>query len=97
MKPEPSEISDDTELVYSVEIIAEMAGVSPQTVLHYYELGIISPVTGDRRFDTEGLRQLRRIEHLRHTHELTDSGLKFISDLLEEVEELRKELRRIRA
>ena len=97
MKPEPSEIPDDTELVYSVEIIAEMGGVSPQTVLHYYELGIISPVTDDRRFDTEGLRQLRRIEHLRHAHELTDSGLKFISDLLEEVEELRQELRRIRA
>jgi len=97
MNPDPHKTSDDDELFYSLEIIAEMTGISPKTVLHYRELGVISPVTDDPKFDTEGLRQLRRLEHLRHTYELTDSGLKFISGLLSEVEQLRHELRKTRA
>ncbi len=96
MNQEPLEQSDDTELFYSVEIIAELAGISSQTVLHYREIGVISPATDDLQFDTQGLRRLRRIEHLRSAHELTDSGLKFISDLLSEVEQLRHELRQSR-
>ncbi len=96
MNSESFETPDDTEMFYSVEIIAEMAGVTPRTVLHYHELGILSPVTDDPKFDTEGLRQLRKIEHLRSAHELSDSGLKLISELLAEVERLRQELRQTR-
>ena len=95
---DPTPIYDpETDTVYSLEVIAELAGVTPRTVLHYHELGIISPVTADQQqFDTAGLRQLRRIEHLRQAHELTDSGVKFISGLLDEVEQLRQELRQAR-
>ncbi|MEO0017081.1 MAG: MerR family regulatory protein [Verrucomicrobiota bacterium] len=100
MKPELSQQSvdgpvydPDCETVYSIEVMAELAGVDAQTVLHYHELGVISPATAGLEFDTDGLRRLRRIEYLRHVHQLNDSNLKFISDLLLEVERLREQLR----
>ena len=100
MKPEPSPQDDsrtvydpDCESFYSLEVMAELAGVNTQAVLHYHELGIISPVTDALEFDTEGLRQLRRIEHLRLTHQLNDDCIVFISNLLHEIERLRLQLR----
>lgn len=100
MKPEPSQQNEEHtvydpegDAVYSLEVIAELAGVSTQTVLHYREIGVISPATAALEFDAEGLRQLRRIEHLRHAHKLSDSGLRFVSNLLREVEQLRQQLR----
>lgn len=100
MKPELSNQADgltvyepECEAVYSLEVIAELAGVSTQTVLHYHAMGVISPATQALEFDTECLRHLRRIEHLRHAYELNDESLLFISNLLQEVEHLRQELR----
>jgi len=82
---------------YSIEVIAELAGVNPRTVLHYQARGFIRPVSRDATdaalFDAECLRQLRRIEHLRATCETNDAGLKLILDLLHEVECLREERR----
>ena len=101
MKPEPSQqdasravYDPDCEACYSLEVMAELAGVNSQAVLHYHELGIISPVTDALEFDTEELRHLRRIEHLRVAHQLNDDCLIFISDLLQEIERLRQQLRR---
>jgi len=100
MKPQPSQQDEartvydpDCESFYSLEVMAELAGVDTHAVLHYHELGIISPVTDALEFDTESLRQLRRIEHLRLAHQLNDDCLIFISDLLHEVERLRQQLR----
>ena len=84
----------ESETVYSLEVVAELAGLTIQTVLHYHEIGVISPATQALEFDTEGLRQLRRIEHIRRAHELSDSGLRFVLKLLREVEQLQLELRR---
>lgn len=46
-------------------------------------------------FDVECLRQLRRIEHLRTSCEVNDTGLKLILDLLHETECLREERRQM--
>ena len=86
---------DDPEITYSVEVIAEMIGVSTHTVIHYQELGIVTPVKNSAEFDLENLRQLSRVEHLRHQHALTDSAAKLVADLLTEVEWLRQERRRL--
>ena len=91
-RPEPH---DDSEAVYSIEILAELAGISPRTVVRYHELGVISPANAQLEFNTEGLRQLRRLEHLRQTHDLTDSGLKLISQLLTDLEKLQHQLRQL--
>ena len=81
-------MNDSTPQTYTLEIIAEITGVSTQTLVQYQEHGIIRPV-----FDDETIRALRRIEHLRETCEMNLSGLKMFTRLLEEVEQLREELR----
>lgn len=87
---------EETNTCYSIEVIAELAGVDPQVVLHYQEQGFIHRAAGDTAlFDAECLRQLRRIEHLRATCEMNDAGLKLILDLLHEVECLREERRQM--
>ncbi len=89
--------AEDTSCHYSVEIIAELTGVEPRTVLHYQQQGLIRPSVqeggADAAFDTEGLRQLRRIEHLRANFGMNDAGLKLVIHLLHEVERLRQERR----
>ena len=87
----------ESEVFYSLEVIAELAGVSTQTVLHYHELGVISKATPSFEYDDDGLRQIRRMEHLKNAHELTDGALKLIAELLNELEKLRAEMRQTKA
>jgi DNA-binding transcriptional MerR regulator len=72
---------------YTLEILAEITGVSSQTIVQYQEHGLIRP-----QFDDETIRALRRIEHVRETCEMNLHGLKLLTQLLEEVERLRNEL-----
>ena len=81
-------MSDSTPQTYSLEILAETTGVSTQMIVQYQEHGIIHP-----DFDDETIRTLRRIEALRETCEMNLSGLKMFTQLLDEVEQLRQELR----
>ena len=95
----PDSAEDAADLAYTLDVIAELAGVEATTVVHYHEQGFLRPVTpdggGDLRFDVEGLRLLRRMEHLRATCGVNETGLRLILDLLEEVEQLRSECRRL--
>lgn len=88
---------DEADVCYSLEVIAELAGLNTRTILHYQEQGFIRPVSREAGeaalFDAGSLRQLRRIEHLRATFGMNDAGLKLILDLLHEVECLRQERR----
>ena len=86
----------DEEPVYSLEIVARLSGLDAETILHYQQQGFIRPLTaaGEAHvFDDESLRKLRRIEHLRNSFSVDESGLRLILDLLDEVERLREELR----
>jgi MerR family transcriptional regulator/heat shock protein HspR len=87
----------DTDATYSIEAIASLTGASTQTILRYREQGLVSPVAARKadsdQFDVDALRTLRRIEHLRSTCAVNESGLKLILDLMGEVERLRAELR----
>ncbi len=76
---------------YSLEIVSELTGVSTKTIVQYQEHGLIQPL-----LDDETIRVLRRIEHLRETCEMNLAGLKLLTQLLEEVERLRAELRGLR-
>ncbi len=76
---------------YSLEIVSELTGVSTQTIVQYQEHGLIQP-----SLDDETIRALRRLEHLRETCEMNLAGLKLLTQLLEEVERLRAELRGLR-
>lgn len=87
----------DTEATYTVEVVAHLTGISTQTILYYREQGLIAslPKTAPDapQFDHEALRTLRRLEHLRTACQLSEPGLKLVSDLLNEIERLRAELR----
>jgi len=74
---------------YSLDMIAEITGVSSQTILNYQEQGLLPPAG----FDDEALHTLRRIDYLRSTCETNLSGIRLILDLLDQVETLRTELR----
>lgn len=74
---------------YSLDIVAELTGVSSQTILRYQEQGLIR----ENHFDDDAVHTLRRIEHLRATCEANDSGLKLILGLMDEVERLTAALR----
>lgn len=85
----------ETDVQYTLDVIAELTGLDGQTIIRYQEQGFLRPVpaqpTEAPLFDEESLRQLRRIEHLRATCAVNDTGLKLILDLLHEVECLRQE------
>lgn len=96
----PKNSGDDPDLYYTLEIIAELAGIDATTVVRYHEQGFLQPVRpaagSDLLFDTESLRQLRRMEHLRATCGVNEAGLKLLLSLLQEVEQLREERRQMR-
>ena len=90
---EPNAANPDRSTGYTLEILAEITGVSTTTILRYQEHGLIHPVSnGEPHFDDEAVRALLRIEHLRDTCEMNLAGLKLLASLLEEVEKLRAEL-----
>lgn len=74
---------------YTLEVVAELTGISSQTILYYQAQGMIEPTD----LDDEAIHTLRRIEHLRSTCETNLSGLKLILDLMDEVDRLKTELR----
>ncbi len=82
---------------YTLEIIAEITGVSAQTILHYQEQGLIFPLKDSHSdlpyFNEDALRRLRRIEYLRISRKINVSELKLILNLMDEVDHLQKELR----
>lgn len=78
---------------YSLEIVAEITGISSQSILIYQEHGLIRPADETGNFDDEAVHTLRRIEHLRSAAETNLAGLKLILDLLDEVDRLKLALR----
>jgi DNA-binding transcriptional MerR regulator len=82
---------------YSLEILSQMTGVSQQTILQYQEHGLIRAAQREEpRFTDDTVRLLRRIEHLREVCETNLTGLKLLTQLLDEVERLRADLRALR-
>lgn len=73
---------------YTLEVLAQLTGLSTQVLVSYQEHGIIQP-----QYDDDTVRRLRRIEHLRESCEMNLEGLRLMARLLDEVEHLREELR----
>ena len=84
-------MSDPAKQPYTLEILAQVTGISTRTLIQYQEQGLINP-----DYDDETIRSIRRFEHLRKTCEVNLSGLKLILSLMEEIEQLRADLRRLR-
>ncbi|MGL4400932.1 MAG: MerR family transcriptional regulator [Luteolibacter sp.] len=79
----------DEHATYTLEMVAEITGVSSQAILHYQEQGLLRSSS----FDDEAVHTLRRIDYLRTTCETNLTDLKLMLDLLDQVEFLQTELR----
>jgi DNA-binding transcriptional MerR regulator len=90
------EFSVHADATYSIEALAELAGVAPGVVVEYCEVGILRPGTmaTEREFDAEALRVLRRAEHLRAACGANMAGLRLMLEMMDEIERLRRALRR---
>ncbi len=90
-------LEPNPDALYTLELVAQLTGVSSQTILRYQEQGLISGVadgeSGACQFNEDALRALRRIEHLRTHFQLNQAGLKLALCLLDEIEALQSGLR----
>jgi DNA-binding transcriptional MerR regulator len=85
---------------YSIEMAAQLSHVSRRMIAVYYQHGLVSPVMDPASsgwfFNDDGIRRLRRIEYLREVCGMNLSAMEMILGLLDEVEELRREVRFLR-
>ncbi len=92
-QPEPN-------ILYSLDVTAHLTGVSRRSILIYCRAGlvrsVIHPPYGVMEFAEEAIHKLRRIEQLRTVDGLDLAWIKTIFDLIDEVEQLRTEVRSLR-
>lgn len=90
----------DSEAVYTIEAAAHLAHVDRHRIAVYYKQGLLSPVVapecGGYYFNDEGIRALRRIEHLHTDCGINLAGTRMILELQNEIERLRDEVRFLR-
>lgn len=86
--------------IYSIEAVVNITHTPRHQIAVYCRHGLVSPVAppehGGWWFDQEAIRELRRIECLRHDYAMGLAGLHLVSELLREVERLREEVRILR-
>lgn len=85
------------EATYTLELVAQITGVSSQTILLYHERGLV-PVSdtasaGKPHFGDDAVRAIRRMEHLRTEWQLSERALELTLNLLTEIERLQQETR----
>ncbi len=83
-------------VLYSLDVAAQLAGVPRRSILIYCRAGLVRPVFqppyGMMEFTEEAIHAARQIEHLRTIHGIDLPWLKTMFDLLDEVDRLRAEL-----
>lgn len=96
MNPDLPLYEPDADATYQLDIAAKLTGISSETILHYQEFGLIHFSGNGHEFDDETLHTIGRIEHLRSSCEANLSGVKRILELMNQVEQLQRELRTLR-
>jgi len=86
---------------YSLEDAARQAGVHPEMLRYYCQLGLFGETRArpeaELVFDDDTLYEMRRFEHYRRHHGVNRQTLRLICDLWREVERLEAELRFLRS
>ncbi|MGB9603961.1 MAG: MerR family transcriptional regulator [Limisphaerales bacterium] len=84
---------------YLIEEVARILNTTRRSIALYCRYGLISPQIDPQNnvwfFDEEAILRLKRIEYLRNTYNLNLQAVKIIIELMNEVERLRQELRRL--
>jgi MerR family transcriptional regulator/heat shock protein HspR len=84
--------------VYVISVAAELAGVHPQTLRVYERRGLVDPSRtggGSRRYSQDDIDRLRRIGDLTEAG-LNLEGVRRVLELETELDQLRRELDRVR-
>jgi chaperone modulatory protein CbpM len=87
------------DMPFSAEDIARACGVQVGWVRERVEAGVlqVNPATGDWRFDSATLVRARRIARLEAGFDADPQLAALTADLIEEVDRLRRRLRRLEA
>jgi DNA-binding transcriptional MerR regulator len=92
-------INPDTGKLFDLRTAAEYTAVDPEGIRAYCREGLVRATRykedGEPLFDEDGIYWLRRIQSLRAEMRLEGPGLRIVLDLMQEVERLRQELRRL--
>ena len=86
--------------LYDVETVAVLTDTHPQLVLHYVDMGLLEPVetdSGELLFTDSDIAQLRRIKRIRRDLGVNINGIAVMLHLLDTIEELRREIQRLRS
>ena len=90
----------DPQVVYTIDTVSHLAHVPRRVILTYYKHGLVSPVAdpqeGGYYFNGEAIRALQQIEQLCTRYGINLTGARLILDLMNEVQQLRDELRFLR-
>lgn len=85
---------------YSLETAASLAGVHPEMLRYYCQLGVFGEPRAQPGtkliFDDDAIYELRRFEHYRRHHGVDRKTLRLISRLWREIERLQTEVRFLR-
>jgi hypothetical protein len=91
-------VNPETGKLYDVRTTAEFTAVDPDGIRTYCREGWVRAISykedGEPLFDEDAIYWLRRIQSLRTEMRLEGKGLRIVLDLMQEVERLRRELRR---
>ena len=87
--------------MHSLETAAALAGVHPEMLRHYCQLGLFGEARAqpdeELVFDDDALYELRRFEHYRLKQGVNRKTLRLICGLWREVDRLQTELRYLRS
>jgi chaperone modulatory protein CbpM len=89
-------IEPDPHHLHPLEVVIRMTGCSRRKIVFYCQKGVIRPIrreSDDWHFDEETIIRLRHIETLRQQHRMNWAAIHTIIRLLDEIENLRAELR----
>ena len=92
-------INPDAGKLYDVRTAAEYTSVDPDGIVTYCREGLIRAIdyqeNGEPLLDEDAIYWLRRIQDLRTEMRLEGPVLRVVLDLMQEVERLRQEVRRL--
>lgn len=83
------------ELLFTISVAAQLAGMHPQTLRQYDRLGLVSPSRTkgrDRRYSAADVARLREVQRLSQDEGVNLAGIRQVLRLEEEVSRLRHQL-----
>lgn len=89
-----------THAYYAIEAVAEITGTPRHLIAVYCRHGMIAPIGQPEEegwtFDDDAILRLRHIEQLRAQYGVNLAGLRAMTAMMNELEELRREIRFLR-